>query len=754
MGVAVDQSVEAAHVLDNGGGSPRLGLLVDAEVADRDDVVGAFRLRGVNGVLHDLVQLLAGLVVAEVIDPLACLILEEGRGGLYKRFGGGDADEGNLLLADFENLVSGKDGLVIDLVPYVCGNVRGVLAFRDFHEAVKAEVEFVVAGDREVVADRVHDVDHALALGQRGRDGTLDVVACVNDKVAVLHNLRGVGVVLIRAVDVVREEDGEDFRVVDDLNTAFAAQVRVDGVSGNDAAQRVADVADQHFVVDRDLVLQDLAALEHRVAVAALLEHVVVAAEGVGLRHVQRLAADLDVDDSVRRAFLHADEHTLIVLDDRSRDCLVDGVLQTGDLQEAAGLAGICRSAELQRVPDLLAGDLDGAGHVAERMDRDDLTVGHVAGLDVRTDAAAVDEGDVGAEQVAVRVGAQVAEVGLRVTDRAVAGLGILRGQRDLGLRNDRVADLVDFALDLCDSFCDGRVKRSGLVSDDGDQHSVDRAVGSDRQLADVGELRAGLRDDDFLAVLVGLRLGEGAVGVAVDQSVEAGNIRNDRGGSPRLGLLVDAEVADRDDVVGALRLRGVNGVLHDLVQLFAGLVVAEVIDPVAFGILEEGRGGLYQRFGGGDADEGDLLAACLKDLVGGKHGLVVDLVPYVCGNVRGVALAVHDFHEAVEAKVKLMVAGDRDVVADRVHDVDHALTVGQRGGDGALDIVAGVYDKVAVFHDLRGVRIILIRAVDIVREVDDNVLRLFSGYCGGENAEQEHQYQKQRQYFFHDIPP
>lgn len=101
------------------------------------------------------------------------------------------------------------------------------------------------------------------------------------------------------------------------------------------------------------------------IAVAGILEHVVMGSEGIGLVDIEGLTADHDVRHTVRAVDL--DELGLIVLHHGAGNVRIDGVGQAGNLQEAAALAGIGRGAELQSILDLLTGDLNEAGLVARR---------------------------------------------------------------------------------------------------------------------------------------------------------------------------------------------------------------------------------------------------------------------------------------------------------------------------------------------------------------------------------------------------
>ena len=74
------------------------------------------------------------------------------------------------------------------------------------------------------------------------------------------------------------------------------------------------------------------------------------------------------------------------------------------------------------------------------------------------------------------------------------------------------------------------------------DRLGGDRAVLGDGQLAEIGELRAGLREQDVLAGRVGNGLGERFMGVTVDHGVDAGGVFDHSLGCPVIGRALDAE--------------------------------------------------------------------------------------------------------------------------------------------------------------------------------------------------------------------
>ena len=185
------------------------------------------------------------------------------------------------------------------------------------------------------------------------------------------------------------------------------------------------------MIVQHDGILQQLVVGEHIDAVTGILEHVVVGRDCVSSLRVNidilAVLQNLDVFDAV--SAVNRDEHGLVVTLGRRLDRGVDGVLQTGNLQEAAHFANSVLAVgesrhgvagcPFQRVNDLLTGCFDDAECVAIRMNLDDLAVSNIARGDIGADAAAVDERDISARDCTVSVGAEVAEVGFAVADCA-----------------------------------------------------------------------------------------------------------------------------------------------------------------------------------------------------------------------------------------------------------------------------------------------------------------------------------------------
>ena len=188
-------------------------------------------------------------------------------------------------------------------------------------------------------------------------------------------------------------------------------------------------------------------------------------------------------------------------------------VAQSGDLQKAAALVGNAAGAPFERVHDLLAAYLDQAEHVAEGIDAQNIVQCDVPLLDVCTNTAAVEKGDVRAGLVAVGVRAQVAQIGLRAadhTDRPAVGVhlgGIIDGQIHIRVSHDILKLLVQFVRGIRDRaghlVFDAQQLRCGDVVVPGVKARGDLAVGRDAAPSDAGQLRAAGGTRNVLPVLV-----------------------------------------------------------------------------------------------------------------------------------------------------------------------------------------------------------------------------------------------------------
>ena len=170
VGVAVDDEIDALHVLGQIIGGVGLGALVHAQVREADDDVGTLRLevgnlRGRAGI--ELAAVLAG----EELQPL-----DELRVGLGLGLGGLKTEEADLHAALFDDGIGVKDGLSVRAEHVRAQDLElgGLHVLRQLRIAV---VELVVANGGHVVAGGIHHGHRVGALVDADIDGALAVVA-------------------------------------------------------------------------------------------------------------------------------------------------------------------------------------------------------------------------------------------------------------------------------------------------------------------------------------------------------------------------------------------------------------------------------------------------------------------------------------------------------------------------------------------------------------------------------------------------
>ena len=467
-------------------------------------------------------------------------------------------------------------------------------------------------------------------------------------------------------------------------------------------------------------------------------------------------------------------EHLVRGFHNGRRDGRIHGEGDAGHLVKSAELAGQGVHGPLEGVQHLLAGDLDHGQAVAEGMDAQDVVQGQVALVQLHADAAAVDEGDVRfAGLVQVGIGAQVTEVGFRAADDpdgfAVFGLcnGVIDVQIHRGGGNHLVQLLIQGALGSLDGLQAGVFQAQQVHSGDilcpGVQAGRHGTVGADGGIADIRQLCAAAGTENGVAVLV---LGDhllGVMAVAVEPQVDAGGVGDHFVIPPGGALGFVAHVRHDDDVDSAFGADFIHSLLHSRVDGFAVFILHEVVDEVAFGILEIPRGGGAERHRRGDADEADLHTVEFLDDPGLEDQLPV--LVEVAAEVGETGL-FGQLKEVVHAVVEFMVAGDRDVVSDGVHDVDDGFALGH-GADGlTLDGVTVVHEQDVVvlregfLHGIQaGVRPALVdSAVDVAGEQDHEILlqrgsgRLFRE--GGAGQQQRQRQQDTKQFFHNQRPP
>ena len=199
--------------------------------------------------------------------------------------------------------------------------------------------------------------------------------------------------------------------------------------------------------------------------------------------------------------------------------------------------------------------------------------------------------------------------------------------------------------------------------------------------------------------------------------------------------------MAEADDIIGARGLGRIDGLLHRLVEVSAVVALAEAIDVIAVGILEVGRGGLGKGLRRADADERDLHALDLEDLIGVEVRRAV-LAGEVGGEIRVLGQILGNVQELIHAVIELMVAGNGRIVLEVVHDVNDVLALGERTDDIALNVVARIHEQIRVLVQRCDLGIGLIAAVDVVGVQDGDI---FLG-CGGVDRHSQREDHRHRQ--------
>ena len=290
-----------------------------------------------------------------------------------------------------------------------------------------------------------------------------------------------------------------------------------------------------------------------------------------------------------------------------------------------------------------------------------------------------------------------------------------------------------------------------------------------DGHFADSAQIGAGLGQNNGVACLVCDFLAHhGAVGVAVDEGVQAGGVGNDILRGPGLGRSVDTQMAQSNDVVRTGCISRVNGFLHIGIERAAVRTAGNAVDVIAVLILEIGGGGLGERLGGGDADDGNVGVTESEHLVAVQHVVPAHAVLFLVEVARQVGIIcpfVRDLDTAVHAVVELVVAQSGGVITGGVHQLDDGLALVHGAVGSALGMVAGVQQQDVfpacrqVFFHCSDIGIgdafasgVVDVSMDIVGIENHDVVRFCSSIrqCSRHQGEYQAQGQKKRQKPFH----
>ena len=439
--------------------------------------------------------------------------------------------------------------------------------------------------------------------------------------------------------------------------------------------------------------------------------------------------------------------------------------LNAADLGEAAHGLGGGEGGGFQGLQQLRAGDLDDAQGVAKGQDRVHVFFRDVSGGNGGPDAAAVGDGRVHFLAVFSRapdqgVGDQVAQVGFL---GAVAGV-LVAVEQNFGFGKGRAVVVVNLLLDgggpggdLLHAVQGNRLHRdvpggAAVLRQHHGAHIGQLGAGGGHQgVAPVVEDVGGLTGDGGALLRQGLQglagglghLVDGGVGVAVDQHVDALHGLQEVDGAVALGLVVNAQVGQADDVITALVLQ----------RLDLGLGDGEHVLARGEGhALDLGGMGLGAALGGGQAEHADLFTAG-----SGENGVgIFRLAVYQhVGGDHGEFGVLGDFLEVGIAVVELMVSDGGGVIARQVHQLHGGLALADADGGVALDVVARVQQQGVGARVLEGLLqrghlgVAADGSVDIVGMENDDLalqgLALLLRGAGGD-AQREHHRQNQQQ--------
>ena len=471
----------------------------------------------------------------------------------------------------------------------------------------------------------------------------------------------------------------------EDGDPAVAVRVRI--LLAHGAAQGLRDVFDQQLVVQHGAVLKKGVVAEHDIAVAAVFDHIVVGCHGIGLRGIQGLSAHLHVGYPVRAVHLH--EVPFIRSHYAGGNGNVDGVGESGNVQESSVLLRIVGCAQLQGVQNFLPGGFHDAHLVPIRMDVDDVFIGDIARGQIRADAAAVGEADLRAHYGAVCVGHHVAQVRLPAADAAKAGGGIIGSQVHVGFGDYLPQDIFQTGVERLQEDVGYGLLLVVIFHQFADDVPGGRI---DDHLADGVEFGPGLSQKNIFAVFVLHDFLIGFVGMTVDEHVDTAGIGDDGSGLPGRGDSFRSEMADGHDVIRPLGPCHIHAGLDVGVQIGAVVALTEAVNVIAGFILEVDGSGFCKGLGSGDSHIGHLRARIIDHPVRGEHEGSGGQIDEVAAQVSIVRPVLGQIQEILHAVVEFMVARNGDVVAHLVHGVHQKGAVRKGAQRAALNRVAGVH--------------------------------------------------------------
>ena len=180
MTVAVQHSIQPCGVLNHIRVSVRLVGSLVAQVGDQKHILSSFAPRAVRRFLNRRVEFLPIVALGKIIEIIPILTLKVPRSGGPQGFRRSCADEGDLHAIDlFEEVGREHQGA---FPAEITADIRELRHLRQLHKAVHSIVELMVARDRHVVLQCVHQLNIRLAPGQDANGFPLDGVSVVHQQ--------------------------------------------------------------------------------------------------------------------------------------------------------------------------------------------------------------------------------------------------------------------------------------------------------------------------------------------------------------------------------------------------------------------------------------------------------------------------------------------------------------------------------------------------------------------------------------------
>ena len=212
MRVSVDNSVYALSIFRNAFAAPLRSSAVHAQMTYDKYIARAVLACLINILLQLLVQLITGFILAEAVNILALLILEEGRRRGCQAFRCARTHKCHLGILILHNFVARQNLLVVACINKICAVIACTLQRHQLFEAVHAVVKFMVTGNAEVIAKIIHNVDNCQTTGQLTNRCALNSIACIHQRhvrrscQGILFNLRQTGkadIIINTAMDII-----------------------------------------------------------------------------------------------------------------------------------------------------------------------------------------------------------------------------------------------------------------------------------------------------------------------------------------------------------------------------------------------------------------------------------------------------------------------------------------------------------------------------------------------------------------------